>query len=248
MERQAGSHAPSIPPQVSRPQMARTDSVTQLEPLTVDDNSRTMWCNVSQRVKLSIKACFQLAPLFTWPPGLSAFGSLNRRTNHNLVYRSSGQSPLRSVDHQPIACVLCGPPANPLCALWTTSQSPVCSPDLQALRRKAKAKERAALEPTLARPSTPLLAGGRGLQAQRHTRYSLCYWLCCTGPCSGNTDHPSLRSAHYIRMNERKSYKASLPFKYQVVQSKLFIFLRGPELYEQLWHHSHLWCHKQVHF
>lgn len=32
-------------------------------------------------------------------------------------------------------------------------------PDLQALRRKAKAKESAALEPTLAKPSTPLLTG-----------------------------------------------------------------------------------------
>lgn len=39
-------------------------------------------------------------------------------------------------------------------------------PDLQARRRKAKAKERAALEPTLARPSTPLLAG-RGLKLQK---------------------------------------------------------------------------------
>lgn len=42
-------------------------------------------------------------------------------------------------------------------------------PDLHARRRKAKAKERAALEPTLAKPSTPLLAG-RGLKRIRaHT-------------------------------------------------------------------------------
>lgn len=39
-------------------------------------------------------------------------------------------------------------------------------PDLQARRRKAKANERAALEPTLAKPSTPLLAG-RGLKKHR---------------------------------------------------------------------------------
>lgn len=32
-------------------------------------------------------------------------------------------------------------------------------PDLQALRRNAKAKESATLEPTLANPSTPLLTG-----------------------------------------------------------------------------------------
>ena len=41
-------------------------------------------------------------------------------------------------------------------------------PDLQARRRKAKANERAALEPTLAKPSTPLLAG-RGLKKHSKT-------------------------------------------------------------------------------
>lgn len=39
-------------------------------------------------------------------------------------------------------------------------------PDLQARRRKAKANESAALEPTLAKPSTPLLTG-RELGKQR---------------------------------------------------------------------------------
>lgn len=41
-------------------------------------------------------------------------------------------------------------------------------PDLQARRRKAKAKERAALDPTLAKPSTPLLTG-RALRKQTKT-------------------------------------------------------------------------------
>lgn len=48
-------------------------------------------------------------------------------------------------------------------------------PDLQALRRNAKANESAALEPTLAKPSTPLLTGRElGKNTEKIVRYRLC--------------------------------------------------------------------------
>lgn len=51
------------------------------------------------------------------------------------------------------------------------------SPDLQALRRKAKAKESAALDPTRAKPSTPLLTC-RALKTKAHVNTKLkCYLL-----------------------------------------------------------------------
>lgn len=44
-------------------------------------------------------------------------------------------------------------------------------PDLHALRRKAKANDSAALEPTLAKPSTPLLTG-RELREKKKTEFA----------------------------------------------------------------------------
>lgn len=43
--------------------------------------------------------------------------------------------------------------------MWQEREHAGHIPERQALRRNAKAKERAALDPTLARPSTPLPAG-----------------------------------------------------------------------------------------
>ena len=48
---------------------------------------------------------------------------------------------------------------NPHLLMWQKREHAGHIPERQALRRNAKAKERAALDPTLARPSTPLPAG-----------------------------------------------------------------------------------------